>query len=182
MKNKMLLYFLWAFLLLSLTSFTWYVRAQQCDCPEWDETCRAKCEHYQSKEYEEYNNPEEKKWWKASGKCVSREECKWIALNTCFPIIWNCIDTWKEDTTNPTQAFPMMIWALTKFVMSLVLVVCFILIIVAWIMRAGDNPWSWKWWWAKWLLAKVAITILLLWFSWVILRLINPNFFWGWFI
>jgi hypothetical protein len=28
----------------------------------------------------------------------------------------------------------------------------------------------------------VGITVLLLWFSWVILRLINPNFFGWWFI
>ena len=109
------------------------------------------------------------------------QACSWIKLNTCFPIIWDCIDTW-ENGTNSTRAFPIMIWALTKLIMSLVLVVCFILVIVAWIMRAWDNPWSWKWWWAKWLLAKVAITILLLWFSWVILRLINPNFFGWWFV
>jgi len=114
-------------------------------------------------------------WCQVSAANCS-EECNWIKLNTCFPIIWNCISTtWWG--TNPTEAFPTMIWALTKIVMSLILVVCFILIIVAGIMRASDNPWSWKWWWAKWLMAKVAITILLLWFSWVILRLINPNFF-----
>jgi hypothetical protein len=45
----------------------------------------------------------------------------------------------------------------------------------------------WAWAWedsskktkAKKLIIKVWITVLLLWFSWVILRLINPNFF-GW--
>ena len=97
--------------------------------------------------------------------------CNWIKLNTNFPIIWNCIET-KGATENPTNAFPYMIWALTKIIMSLILVVCFILVIVAWIMRAADKPKE-----GKELLKKVAITILLLWFSWVILRLINPNFF-----
>lgn len=123
-------------------------------------------------------------WWLWQNSVQAVEcgwECNWIKLNTCFPIIWDCIDTGDEQT-NSTQAFPKMMWALTKIVMTLVLIVCFILVIVAWIMRASDNPWSWKWWWAKWLLKKVAITILLLWFSWVILRLINPNFFGGWFI
>ncbi len=96
--------------------------------------------------------------------------CDWIKLNTNFPIIWNCIgDSPNEDETN---AFPTMIWAITKIIISLILVVCFILIIVAGIMWAADKPKEWKD-----LLKKVAITILLLWFSWAILRLINPNFF-----
>lgn len=95
--------------------------------------------------------------------------CKWIKLNTNFPIIWNCIWTTNTDATN---VFPQMIWALTKIAMALVLVVCFILVIVAWIMWAADEPTK-----GKELLKKVAITVLLLWFSWVILRIINPTFF-----
>ena len=97
--------------------------------------------------------------------------CCWIKLNTNFPIIWNCIET-KSNEANPTNAFPYMVWALTKIIMSLILVVCFILVIVSGIMWSADKPKE-----AKDLLKKVAITILLLWFSWVILRLINPNFF-----
>ncbi len=96
--------------------------------------------------------------------------CCWIKLNTNFPIIWNCI--WDKESENPTNAFPTMIWAITKIVMSLIFVVCFILIIISGIMRASDNPS-----WAKNLLKKVAVTILILWLSGVILRLINPNFF-----
>jgi len=110
------------------------------------------------------DEPEE---WKR--KCW--DHCDWIKLNTCFPIIWDCIET-KAEATNPTNAFPYMIWALTKIVMSVILVVCFILVIVAWIMRSADKPDQ-----AKKLLKRVAITILLLWFSWVILKLVNPNFF-----
>ena len=94
-----------------------------------------------------------------------------IKLNTCFPIIWDCIDTWSPESS-PTNAFPYMMWALTKIVMALVLVVCFIFIIIAWIKRSSDDP---KW--AKDIIKKVAVTVLLLWFSWVILRWINPNFF-----
>lgn len=98
--------------------------------------------------------------------------CDWIELNTDFPIIWNCI-----HIKNVTGAFPTMIWALTKIIISIILVVCFIMVIVAWIMRASSwdkESGATK---AKWLIMKVAITILLLWFSWVILKLINPNFF-----
>lgn len=99
------------------------------------------------------------------------DHCDWIKLNTCFPIIWDCIET-KAAATNPTNAFPYMIWALTKIIMSVILVVCFILVIVAWIMRAADKPDP-----AKKMLKRVAITILLLWLSGVILKLVNPNFF-----
>ena len=105
-------------------------------------------------------------------KNTNTSKCNWIKLNTNFPGIWNCIETSKDAKTNPTNAFPTMIWTLTRIVISLVLVACFILIIVGWIMRAADEPKKWKD-----LITKVAITILLLWFSWVILRLINPNFF-----
>ena len=103
--------------------------------------------------------------------------CCGIKLNTNFPIIGNCIETSKDAKTNPTNAFPVLIGDLTKVVMSLIFVVCFILIIVAGIMRA----WAWedsnKVKKAKDLLLKVAIKILLLWFSGAILKLINPNFF-----
>lgn len=106
-------------------------------------------------------------WW---------SKCNWIKLNTDFPIIWNCI-TISEWQANPTNVFPWMMRALTRIIMSIILVVCFIMIIIAWIMRA----WAWedssqktK---AKDIIKKVAIAVLLLWFSWAILRLINPNFF-----
>ena len=102
--------------------------------------------------------------------------CNWIKLNTCFPILKDCIEM-KAEGTNPTNAFPAMLWVLTKIIMSVILVVCFILIIVAGIMRA----WAWedssKTKKAKDLIIKVAVTIILLWFSGVILKLVNPNFF-----
>lgn len=99
------------------------------------------------------------------------DACDWIKLNTCFPIIWDCIET-KAEATNPTNAFPYMLRALTKIIMSLILVVCFILIIYAGILWSADKPKDAK----KWI-ERVAITILLLWFSGVILKLVNPNFF-----
>lgn len=97
-------------------------------------------------------------------------DCPGIKLNTNFPIIWDCIGDNRNE--NEINAFPYMIWVLTKIIISVILVVCFILVIVAWIMRAADKPDK-----AKPLLRKVAITILLLWFSGVILKLVNPNFF-----
>lgn len=110
----------------------------------------------------------EKKW-----------ECVWIKLNTDFPLIGNCIEIkkwWSSTGISPQEAFPTMIAALTKIVMEVILVVCLILIIVWGIMIASDNK-MWQW---KNLIKKVAIVILLLWFSSLILKLINPNFFGSW--
>ena len=101
------------------------------------------------------------------------DECEGIKLNTDFPLIWNCIELKGNNKINPTEAFPTMVAALTKIVMSVILVVCLILIIVWGIMIASDNK-IWQW---KNLIKKVAIVILLLWFSSLILKLINPNFF-----
>ena len=115
-------------------------------------------------------------WWLLWNYVNAEDwECKWIKLNTNFPIIWDCI--WDDDGEDSTNVFPTMVWALTKLVVALILVVCFILVIYAGILWAMDKPKE-----AKDRLKRVAITILLLWFSWVILRLINPNFFWGWFV
>ena len=110
-------------------------------------------------------------WW-LLWNYVNAEDwgCKWIKLNTNFPIIWDCI--WDDDGEDSTNVFPTMVWALTKLVVALILVVCFILVIYAGILWAMDKPKE-----AKDRLKRVAITVLLLWFSWAILRLINPNFF-----
>ena len=110
-------------------------------------------------------------WWLLWNYVNAEDwECKWIKLNTNFPIIWDCI--WDDDGEDSTNVFPTMVWALTKLVVALILVVCFILVIYAGILWATDKPKE-----AKDRLKRVAITVLLLWFSWAILRLINPNFF-----
>ena len=156
MKNKILSYVLGGFLMVLLNFFTWYIYADCAqDCAiagSAKDECIKECEAKKTE-----GNQEEKK-------------CNGIKLNTNFPIIWNCIST--GGGTDARNAFPTMIWALTKIAMALVFIVCFILVIVAWIMRAWNKPKE-----AKDLIKKVAITVLLLWFSWVILRLINPNFF-----
>jgi hypothetical protein len=123
-------------------------------------------------------------WWTLDEVVVTPEnnknstenKCNWIKLNTKFPVVWNCI-TISEWNTNPINVFPGMMRGLTRIVMSIILVVCFIMIIIAGIM------WAWAWedssqkTKAKEIIKKVAITVLLLWFSGAILRLINPNFF-----
>ena len=160
MKNKILSYLLGWLLAILLNFSYWYVQADCAqDCAiagiEGKSACIQDCE--------------------AKGKIEEKAtECpNWccgIKLNTNFPIIWNCI--WNRAEENPTNAFPYMLSALTKLAMSLILIMSFILIIYAGILWAADKPKEAKWW-----LKRVAITILILWFSWVILKLINPNFF-----
>ena len=165
MKNKILSYVLgWSFAVLLGLSF-WYANADCADqCKNTSNateytTCMAGCNQQITQE-------DLDQWvvvvWDA--------KCKWIKLNTNFPIIWDCI--WDDDGEDSTNVFPTMVWALTKLVVALILVVCFILVIYAGILWAMDKPKE-----AKDRLKRVAITVLLLWFSWAILRLINPNFF-----
>lgn len=142
--------------MLSIWPIISYVYAEDCVCPDSDPGCKL-C-----------NYPSADNWWWIGTK--TEKTCPGIKLNTNFPFIWNCI--WDDPDENETKAFPTMVWAITKIVMSLILVVCFILIIYAGILWASNKPTDAK----KWL-TRVAVTILLLWFSWAILRLINPNFF-----
>ena len=155
MKNRILLSLFVNWLVLFMCFMLWSVYADDS------------CEHLRDKGEEYY----ECVCVTESELCPYRDDCpNWccgIKLNTNFPIIWNCI-----ESANATGAFPMMVWALTKIIMSLILVVCFIMIIVWWVLWAWDNPKK-----GQDIIKKVAITILLLWFSGVILRLINPNFF-----
>ena len=158
MKKYLLLYVLLWFVLLWFFSFSF---ADECE--EYF-GCQNVCQN-------SFNECTRNAAWNIQ-ETLQWCQCCGIKLNTNFPIIWNCIRIKWEWSVNPTNAFPYMVWILTKIVMSVILVVCFILVIVAWIMRAGDNP---KW--AQKLLKRVAITIILLWFSGVILKLLNPNFF-----
>lgn len=173
MKNKILSYLLGAVLILSMWFVTWYVNAQADSSPSSYENCLSKCP-------ENPTNPADKQLCIAKCDAENKNECPdWccgIKLNTNFPGIWDCI-TYKKGKSNPTNVFQTMMWGLTKLVTSIILVVCFITIIIAWIMRAWAGEDSSQRTKAKKLIEKVAITILLIWFSWVILRLINPNFF-----
>ena len=104
---------------------------------------------------------------------AEKKWCNWIKLNTDFPLIGNCIHLKKwEWWVDSTTVLPVMIWSLMKITMSVVMVVCFIMIIIAGIKRSSNSPKE-----AQDLIKKVAITVLLLWLSGVILKVINPLFF-----
>lgn len=123
--------------------------------------------------YWEYVDPSN---WSVSCQLCSRSDvCCGVKLNTNVPFIGNCIESSSQSpgsAINETTAFPILVSALVKILVSVILVVCFILIVVAGIMYATNNP---KW--GKDLIIKVAIGLAILGASGVILRLINPNFF-----
>jgi len=160
MKNKILSYLLiWVFAL-SMWFITSYTNAQADPV----EKCKTDCRIGYG------TDPAVNDCLRKCEKCP--DWCCWIKLNTDFPIIWNCIWGDKEDGVDATNAFPTMLGAFTKIIMSVILVVCFVMVIYAGILRSANNPKEAKEW-----LTRVAITVALLWLSGVILKLINPNFF-----
>lgn len=140
--------------------------------------------------------------WKncSSGKVRSTGSCKcvcdpnqWccgVQLNLSMPFIWDCIEMTSSNdvnssdrdwviTVNQLNAFPYLIQGISKILVTLILIFSIIVVIVAWLMMTTSvaNEWNYK----KWtdLLKKVIISLILLWTSWLILKLINPSFF-GW--
>ena len=124
-------------------------------CPDWTKKIDNVCE------------PCNKKW-----------VCCGISLNTSVPFIGKCI----EDTTGSVspdetwvtwdQAFPVLMWSLTKILVTVILILSFVLIVIGGIMIATGDPSG-----GKKMIIRVVIGIALLGASGVILRLINPNFF-----
>ena len=153
-------------------SDSWYILSWDCcvfDCSEWRD-----CSYWE-------------KWSTWSCKCVcdSSKKCCWIQLNTVVPFIGDCIemntDSSRWDTTSVTSvtAFPILAQWLMKILMSAIMVFSFLMVIIAWLSM---TTWAFGWsWFSKWktILKNVIISLILLWCSWLILSLINPNFFGG---
>lgn len=106
-----------------------------------------------------------------------------VKLNTNVPFIGRCImyentnDIWangdETTTVNPINAFPVLMGALVKILMSVIMIICFAsLIIGGFMMTVPDQYNTWKW-----IVKKVIWTIVWLWSLWTLLYLINPNFF-----
>lgn len=135
-------------------------------CPEWQTGDEAKCDCV----------------------CDSAQTCCWVRLNTVVPFIWDCIELWDStyldgDTSKSTvtqlTAFPFLMMWLTKIAVTVVLIFSIIVVIASWLLMAtwGISA-SWYNQWKK-LLMNVIISLILLWCSWLILKLINPTFFGG---
>jgi hypothetical protein len=110
-------------------------------------------------------------WSECWGDCSD-----WIKLNTCFPIVWDCIHTTPWSGTDQTNAFPYLMGALMKILMTIILVISLLMIVAAWVlMTMKDSVKNIADWMT--ILKNVATGLALLWASWVILKIINPNFF-----
>ena len=105
-----------------------------------------------------------------------------VKLNTNIPFIGRCImygntnNTWMSGdvtTVNAISAFPILMTGMIRLLMGVILVVCLGTIIVGWFMMTV--PWQYET--GKWLVMKVVWTIVALGSLWLILYLINPNFF-----
>lgn len=121
------------------------------------------------------NNLSQSEWEKAAcesiewcyyiwSKCLS---CDGIKLNTNVPFIWNCI-----PSDSQSEAFPLFIGGLIKFAMSLLMLAGFVCILIWWVMFTAWKTTEWKN-----LIMKVVRALAALWASWIILKIINPNFF-----
>ncbi len=125
----------------------------------------------------------------ARTKCIcssSGWNCCGIKLNTVVPFIWDCIEMNNDDSApsagnttrvNALNAFPILMWSLSKILVTAILIFSFVMVVVWWVMIIS-------WWidesnFKKWkdIIYKVIMALALLWASWIILRLINPNFF-----
>ncbi len=98
----------------------------------------------------------------------------WIPLNTSIPFVGRCVpkSSWSTDDGSALNAFPVIISAATKMLVTVILLVSFVMIVVGGVQWASWDAKSWK---AK--ITKVAIGIAMLGMMGAILRLINPNFF-----
>jgi hypothetical protein len=116
----------------------------------------------------------------AFAKWDTKTECRGIKLNTKVPFLWNCInvnDGTDGSSPTPLNAFPMLMWSMMNLLMTVIMVMSLLLIVYAWVLMTME--------WAplkitqKWMdiITKVATWLALLWASWVILKVINPNFF-----
>ena len=106
-----------------------------------------------------------------------------VKLNTDIPFIVSCLmygntNNINENgdgttTVNGINAFPILMGALIRLLVSIILIASFGTIIVGWFMMTIPEQFKT----GKDLVMKVVWTIASLWSLWIILYLINPNFF-----
>lgn len=142
------------------------------DCSEWKQ-----CDAW-----------EKRSTWTCKCVCDPTQWCCGVQLNTVVPFIWDCIELSNETdasysdgktTINQLNAFPVLMKWLSKIVVTLIMIFSIIIVVIAWLMMTTSavserNYWEWM---KK--LRDVVIALILLWTSWLILRLINPTFFGG---
>jgi len=117
--------------------------------------------------------------WNNQANAIATTDCKGVKLNTNMPFIGNCINVdskWEKEVT-PINAFPVLIWALMNLLMTIILIMSLLMIVWSWVLMTMSWMDASKY--TSWvnLLKRVATGMALLGASWVILKVINPNFF-----
>ncbi len=97
-----------------------------------------------------------------------------IPLNTSIPFVGRCVSksSGEAGDSSSLNAFPTIISAATRILVTVILLVSFVMIVVWGVEWSSGDAKAWK---AK--ITKVAIGIAMLGMMGAILRLINPNFF-----
>lgn len=128
-------------------------------------------------------------WENCECVCDPARWCCGVQLNVPLPFIGDCIEMTTNNSiagdrdwsisVNQLNAFPVLIKWISKIVVTLIMIFSIIVVICAWIMMTTSVASQWNF--NKWLdmLKKVIVALILLWVSWLILRLINPSFFGG---
>ncbi len=126
---------------------------------------------------------------KAEKKCVpTPDNCCGIKLNTNVPFIGNCIEYTKDGqtatsnnpnatTVNSLNAFPLLIWWLSRILLTVILVGSFVMVIAAGVMMAAPDALGGSFSTGQSIIRRVVAGIALLGASGIILNAINPNFF-----
>lgn len=117
---------------------------------------------------------------RSEGYCSCKYGDKWsgigvgIPLNTSIPFIGNCLakSDWSTNDTAALNAFPSIISAISRMLVTVILLVGFIMIVVGGVQWASGDAKS-----GKDKITKVAIGFAILGMMGAILRFINPNFF-----
>ena len=159
------------------------VSSQFCECPEWSKNIDGACR-----------------------SCAEPDVCCGIQLNTKVPFIGDCIELTKKcidgtcpnwykcdeksnkcrvEKTDPNQtvideaeAFPTLMGWLIRILVTIIMLWSFMAILAGGVMISAawsDEQRATK---GKKLIIDVVIALAILGASGVILRLINPNFFW----
>ena len=114
----------------------------------------------------------------------AKEDENCVQLNTNIPFIGNEICMWEKSSQNwdkttvtADDAFPVLVGWLMKILIAIIIAVGLLMIIWGGILISSS--WADQSLYGKWkdMIMKVIIWIALLGLSWLILHMINPNFF-----
>lgn len=123
-------------------------------------------------------------WWNTNSSSSTKDN-NCVELNTSIPWIWKRICMWNSNsssdenttTVTPETAFPKLMGALTKLLLAVIIAVWFVMIILWGVLISSSWADQSLYGKGKSMIIKVIVWIALLWISWLILHMINPNFF-----